>query len=463
MKISIENCIRGVSDLLLPADDPSASVPVWATSADGAGIEAHDFPEYGRVWLNNSGWKARAGNFSLIQNDGALAGVVFGLGRDPVSPFKPLLPGALPPVLPQGTYHFANSPGDDELAAIAWALGAYQFSAFRSGADAHQPPRRLKLAAAINRDRAVAIASAVWFARELINYPANEMGPAELEMATRDLARHHGAEVHVIEGLRLLADNFPLIHAVGRASDRDPRLIDMVWGEAAAPKVLNIKPSNAMGLMKKDMGGAASALALGAMIMAARLPVRLRLLIPAADNNISANAFRPGDILRARNGMTVEIANTDAEGRLVLADALSLADEEKPDYLIDFATLTGSARVALGPDLPPFYTNDEVLAQAIANAGYATADPAWRMPFWGPYDQLLKSRIADVNHIYNSPFAGSVTAALFLKRFVKATTRYVHFDIYGWVPRAQPARPQGGEPQMARAMFHHLAEVYPPQ
>ncbi len=476
MKISIDKTIKDVSDLLLPADSPEFSVPVWATNVDGAGLEAHDFPDFGRAWLTNSNWKARAGNFTLIQNEGALAGVVFGLGRDRASPFRPLLPGALPPVLPQGTYRFATGPGDEELTAVAWALGAYQFSAFRNGADAHLPPRRLKLTPGIDRDRVVAIASAVWFARELINYPANELGPAELEAATRDLARHHGAEVHVIEGLRLLADNFPMIHAVGRASDREPRLIDMVWGDAAAPKVtivgkgicfdtggLNIKPSNAMGLMKKDMGGAASALALGAMIMAARLPVRLRLLIPAADNNISANAFRPGDILRARNGMTVEIANTDAEGRLVLADALSLADEEKPDYLIDFATLTGSARVALGPDLPPFYTNDEALAQAIANAGYATADPAWRMPFWGPYDQFLKSRIADVNHIYNNPFAGSVTAALFLKRFVKATPRYVHFDIYGWVPRAQPARPQGGEPQMARAMFHHLAEVYPPQ
>jgi leucyl aminopeptidase len=215
-----------------------------------------------------------------------------------------------------------------------------------------------------------------------------------------------------------------------------------------------------MGLMKKDMGGAASALALAVMIMTARLPVRLRLLIPAADNNISANAFRPGDILRARNGTTVEIGNTDAEGRLVLADALCLADEESPDYLLTFATLTGAARVALGPDLPPFYTDDEALARDAHDAGMTVADPLWRMPFWPPYDQLLKSRVADVNHIYNGPFAGSITAALFLKRFVKNTPRFLHMDIYGWVPRALPARPAGGEPQGARAMFDMLGKAF---
>ena len=277
----------------------------------------------------------------------------------------------------------------------------------------------------------------------------------------------------MISGEALLAGNFPLIHAVGRASDREPCLGDLVWGEEAHPKVtlvgkgicfdtggLDIKPPQAMALMKKDMAGAASVMALGAMIMAANLPVRLRILIPAADNNISANAFRPGDIIASRAGITVEIANTDAEGRLVLADAIALADEETPDLLIDMATLTGAARAALGPDLPPYYTEDESLAACLYAAGLHVADPLWRMPLWMPYDSYLKSKVADVNHIFNGPFAGSITAALFLKRFVKNAKRYVHLDIFGWVPRTMPGKPAGGEPQGVRALFEVIRNEF---
>jgi leucyl aminopeptidase len=223
---------------------------------------------------------------------------------------------------------------------------------------------------------------------------------------------------------------------------------------------LDIKPAQAMALMKKDMGGAATIMALGAMIMAAKLPVRLRLLVAAADNSISGSAFRPGDILPSRNGMSVEIGNTDAEGRLVLADALTLADEEEPDLLIDMATLTGAARVALGPDLPAFYTSDEAFADRLYQAGLAAADPMWRLPFWMPYDSYLKSKVADVNHIFNGPFAGSITAALFLKRFVRKARRFAHFDIFAWMPRALPGRPAGGEPQCARALFDVITETF---
>jgi leucyl aminopeptidase len=475
MTVSLRDFRDELEGLILAPGTVEDAVPVWPTSDNADKIDLPGLPERAKAWLRTIDWKARGGNTALLPGDDGIAGAVVGLGREKNAPFRALTPGILPTTLPEGTYRFAAPPPDAELAAVAWALGAYEFTAFRTSAEVKRGPRRLVLPDGVSRERVLNIASAVWLGRELINYPANELGPGELESAARYVANEFGADIHVIEGSRLEAENFPMIYTVGRASDRAPRLIDLQWGDKSAPKVtivgkgicfdtggLNIKPASAMGLMKKDMGGAASAMSLAAMIMSAKLPVRLRLLIPAADNNISASAFRPGDILRARNGTTVEIANTDAEGRLVLADALSLADEEKPDHLMTFATLTGAARVALGADLPPFYTDDEALARDLHETGMAVADPLWRMPFWQPYDQLLKSRVADVNHIYNGPFAGSITAALFLKRFVKNTPRFVHMDIYAWTPRAVPARPAGGEPQAARAAFQLLSEAYQP-
>jgi leucyl aminopeptidase len=317
------------------------------------------------------------------------------------------------------------------------------------------------------------IAAAVTLTRDLINTPTNDMGPDALENAARALASEHKAEISVTEGEALLERNFPMIHAVGRAGAIAPRLIDITWGKESDPKVtlvgkgvcfdtggLDIKPASGMLLMKKDMGGAANVLGLASVVMDAKLPVRLRVLIPAVENSIAGNAFRPGDVLQSRKGLTVEIGNTDAEGRLVLADALALADEEEPELLIDMATLTGAARVALGPDLPPFFTHDDALAEAIAAKAEETADPLWRMPLWQPYAQKLSSRIADINNVTTDGFAGAVTAALFLSRFVEKAKAHVHFDIFGWVPVEKPASPVGGEAQAIRALYLLLKEKY---
>jgi leucyl aminopeptidase len=375
----------------------------------------------------------------------------------------------LPAALPEGDYRFASALPDPELAALGFLGGSYRFTRYKSTNDAKE--KRLVLPEGASKEEVLALAEALYFGRDLINTPANDLGPAELEAAARELGNAYGGSVKVIEGSGLLSDNFPMIHAVGRASERAPRLIDLRFGAEHAPKVtivgkgicfdtggLDIKPSSAMGLMKKDMGGAASALAFALLAMRTKLPIRLRVLIPAAENSIAGNAFRPGDVLPSRNGMTVEIGNTDAEGRLVLADAISLADEEAPDYLITIATLTGAARVALGPDLPPLYSDDEDFASGLLASGRAVGDPLWRMPFWAPYDKMLKSSIADVSHIAEGSYAGSVIAALFLKRFVKEAKRFAHLDIFAWVPREQPGRPQGGDPQAARALFQFFRQ-----
>ena len=416
------------------------------------------------AWLEATGWKAKPGAHALLPGENGLAGVILALGDGEPRPAAALHLGSLAAALPEGVYALSDFPGAPDDAVLAWLMGAYSFRRYFT--DEPRKIRKLVLPKGADRAAALAKAQAIWFARELINLPANDLGPSDLIAALASLGRAFKAEITTIKGDALLEKNFPLVHAVGRASTREPCLGSLVWGDKKHPKVtlvgkgicfdtggLDIKPSQSMALMKKDMGGAAAAMALGAMIMAAKLPVRLRILVPAADNAISGNAFRPGDILKSRAGLTVEIGNTDAEGRLVLADALAAADEEHPDLLIDIATLTGAARVALGPDLPPFYTDDDALAANLHAAGLHVGDPVWRLPFWMPYDRDLKSKVADVNHISNSPFAGSITAALFLKRFVKNAKRYVHVDIYGWTPRAVPGKPAGGEPQGARALF----------
>jgi leucyl aminopeptidase len=402
---------------------------------------------------------------SLILPDpsGAVGGVLFGLEEPQASVRDAFLCGKLATTLPALVYRFANAPHDPAAATLAWALAAYRFTRYKQNETARPllcPPE------GVDADRITWIADGVTLGRDLVNTPANDLDPDALEAAALALAKQFHANASVIRGTDLLAANFPLIHAVGRAAEKAPRLIDISWGNPNAPKVtlvgkgvcfdtggLDIKPEAAMFLMKKDMGGAAAALALAHMIMDANLALRLRVILPVVENAIAGNAMRPGDIYPSRKGLTVEIGNTDAEGRLILADALALADEEAPELLLDFATLTGAARVALGPDLPPFYTMDEELAGAIARHGAAANDPVWRMPLWEPYDKLLDGKIANLSNISGGPFAGSITAALFLRRFVERTKAWAHFDIYGWNPSAKSGRPEGGEVQAARLLF----------
>ncbi|WP_348272694.1 leucyl aminopeptidase family protein [Pannonibacter tanglangensis] len=425
-------------------------------------------------WAAVQGYKAAAGSVLLVPGPGpAPAAVLFGV---PDEGKGDLLAGGALAGLPAGDYAFAPGFAAEEQAAIAFGLGAYRFTRYRSGEQKEQP--RLHLADAAMLVRVRRIVTAVAFARDLVNTPANDMGPAELETAATGLFALHGGHARVLRGDTLLSENFPLIHAVGRAADsaRAPRLIDCTWGDETHPRVtlvgkgvvfdtggLDIKPSSSMLLMKKDMGGAANVLGLAHLVMDARLPVRLRVLVPAVENAIAGNAFRPGDILPSRKGLTVEIGNTDAEGRLILADALALADEEAPELLLDMATLTGAARVALGPDLPPFYTADEGLAAALAAHADKVADPLWRLPLWQPYMKYLDSKVADLNNVNQSGagFAGSVTAALFLSRFVEKAGAWAHFDIFAWTPVERAGKPAGGEGQALRALFSLLSERYP--
>jgi leucyl aminopeptidase len=417
-----------------------------------------------------SGFAAKPGACLVLPTaNGEIGAVLFGLEDDDARIRDPFRPGALPNVLPPGLYRFANAPYDARLAALAFALGSYRFGRYRK-ADA--PEVRLVPPDGVDAAELSRVAEAAVLARDLVNTPSNDMGPAELEAAARDIAERFGARFSSVAGDELQR-NFPLIHAVGMGSSRAPRLIDFSWGDPEHPRVtlvgkgvcfdtggLDLKPSSGMLLMKKDMGGAANILALAQMVMDAKLKVRLRVLIPAVENAVAGNAFRPLDIFKSRKGITVEIGNTDAEGRLILADALALADEEKPELLIDMGTLTGAARVALGPDLPPFYTNDEALALDVARHAKAENDPLWRMPLWPAYDSWLDSKVANITNAPSGGFAGSITCALFLQRFVEHAGSWLHVDIYAWTPSARPARPEGGECQAARAIYKLLSERY---
>ena len=449
-----------------------AAIPVWFATYDTWSWVAEQLPASAAQYAQATGFEGKAGRLCIAPDaKGRIAAVLFGLESANARGRDPFLPGRLASQLPPGVYRFANPPHDPTLGALAWLLSAYRFSAYiKDGSPAPQ----LVAPAQVDAARVEIIANAVALARDLINTPANDMGPDALEAAALALARAHNANMSVIAGDALLDQNFPLIHAVGRAAVQAPRLVDFTWGEAAAPKVtlvgkgvcfdtggLDIKPSSNMLLMKKDMGGAAAALAAAAMIMGAKLKLRLRVLLPIVENSISASSFRPSDIYPSRKGLSVEIGNTDAEGRLILADALALADEEKPELLFDFATLTGAARAALGPDLPPFYTDDDALAEALARHGSAVHDPVWRMPLWQPYDALIDGKISDLNSAPGGGFAGSITAALFLRRFVGQAQAWAHFDIYGWTPSARPGRPEGGEAQAARLVFDLLATQFP--
>src|SRR5229473_273459 len=424
-----------------------------------------------RTFADACGFEPSPGRHLLLPSaDGALAGVLFALERTDDQNKDLFRPAALCGILPSGRYRFANAPHDSRLAALAFALGCYRFTRYQKP-DGKE--LRLELPGNVDGEDLSRIVEGVYLARDLINTPANDMGPPELEEAARTLANRHRASVRSVAGDDLISENFPLIHAVGRAAARAPRIIDIAWGDPTDPKItligkgvcfdtggLDIKPESGMLNMKKDMGGASAMLALAHMLMDRGTKVRLRVLIPAVENAISGSAFRPRDIYRSRKGLTVEIGNTDAEGRLILADAIALADEEEPKLIADLATLTGAARVALGTEVPPFYTDDDALAAALADCAASENDPLWRMPLWRPYDALLESKVADVNNVSSGNFGGSITAALFLRRFVAAAKAWLHCDIYAWNQTTKPGRPEGAECQAARALYALLVSRY---
>jgi leucyl aminopeptidase len=464
-----------MSEVILDTwDGPTVPVHALSESACAAALEADAFAG---ALAKTAEFKGKAGQVLLIPGaDGALARVLLGAGEG-TGAFR-----ALPAKLPSGVYNIAEQPDEvsaDEV-ALAFALGSYRFDRYKpakgeKAADSASSgrPRLLADGADVAEVRQVAHACAL--ARDMVNTPANDMGPRQIETIAREIAEQHAAQITVIEGEGLLEANYPAVHAVGRAADphRAPRFIEISWGEADKPLVcivgkgvvfdtggLDIKPSAGMRNMKKDMGGAAHALALGRMIMAAKLPVRLSVLVPVVENAISGDAMRPGDVLASRKGLSIEVGNTDAEGRLILADALTRACELEPALTIDLATLTGAARIALGPQLPPFFTDDDELAGQIEAAARAEADPLWRLPLWKPYADALDSDVAEIK---NDPDgwaqAGSVTAALFLQRFAPKGP-WVHLDIFAWNPRGRPGFPSGGEAQAIRGLYRMIRERF---
>ncbi|WP_300032768.1 M17 family metallopeptidase [uncultured Roseobacter sp.] len=452
------------------ADAETAPLPLYVVDQSECADWLSAQPERVARWAAANGFKGAIGQALVIPDaDGAPTMALAGYGTDHSRQRARFHLAAAAAKLPAGTYKIASGIPDDRLEreALGWLLAGYRFDRY---AEASSMGARLSPPDGIDVQRLQAIAEGEILTRDLINTPSNDMGPSELEDAARDLAVRHGAAISVIHGEDLLAQNFPLIHTVGRASDRSPRLIDMRWGDTG-PQItlvgkgvcfdtggLNLKPGGSMALMKKDMGGAANVLGLAHMLMATATGIRLRVLIPAVENAVSANAFRPGDILPSRKGLTVEINNTDAEGRLVLADALALAQEENPDLIISMATLTGAARVAVGPDLAPYYCDDPALVEALENHAARTDDPVWRMPFHAPYEAMIEPGIADLDNAPKGGFAGSITAALFLRRFVGEST-YMHFDVFGWNPAEAPARAKGGTGQATRALLDTIGQM----
>ena len=451
-------------------DATPEALPIWPVTKSGLARWCKEQGAAKAQWVASCGFEAKPEKFLLVPGEGGrLSGVLLGMAAEP----DLWAYAGLPTALPAGAYQIAGrlSKPEATAAALGWALGTYAFNRYREKPS--KQPALLVWPAGADRHHVERSVTAIQMVRDLVNTPAGDLGPAELAEAAEALAAAHSAKVDMIVGDDLLARNFPLIHAVGRASTRAPRLVDFTWGKAAHPKVtlvgkgvcfdsggLDIKPSSGMALMKKDMGGAATVLGLASMIMAAGIPVRLRVLVPAVENSIAGNAFRPGDVLRSRQGSTVEIGNTDAEGRLILADALAAADDEAPELLIDCATLTGAARVALGPDLPALFADDDDFVADLARHGKAQCDPHWRLPLYAPYRAMMDSKIADINNAGEGGMAGAVTAALFLKDFVHKARTWAHFDLYAWNQKARPGRPAGGEAMMLRALFALIAERY---
>ena len=451
---------------LLGAADGQPAVPLIPITAAALPEWLAGQGERVRTGVAAQGFKAAPDAVAMIAGDGpadwlALVGV-------PAGALGPWALAAAAQKLPPGRYALAGELGQ---AGLGWCLAQHRFTRYRRAEPA--APRVLTTTSLATIAAAVREAEAVALVRDLIDTPACDLTPADLAQAVIDTARPFGADVRVVAGEALLTENFPAIHAVGRAATAPPRLIELTWGDAAHPRLaiigkgitfdsggLNIKPGSGMAHMKKDMGGAAHALALARLVMQAGLNVRLHMIIPAAENAIAGNALRPGDIIATRAGKTVEITNTDAEGRLVLCDAIALAVEHKPDLVIDFATLTGAARVALGPQLPALFANDDALASEYLAAGAAVGDPLWRLPLWAPYHDMLKSDVADMVNSADGGFAGAITAALFLEKFVPAGTPWLHLDTFAWTPAAKPGRPKGGEALGLRAAWAMLRARY---
>ena len=458
------------NDLLKP-DNGQPAIPIHVIDADGYEGWLKTQPERVRTALLAQRYKAKGYEYAILPSDQPDNwSVVTCVAK--VDKLSSWCLAKLAEVLPEGRYRLAS--GQPGPAVHGWMTAQYGFLRYRKN-KAQTGPRTLLTTDIAQIEPAIRQAKAIALVRDLVNTPTADMGPPQLEAVAADMAKAHDAELTVTRGDEL-ASGYPMIHAVGRAADREyaPRLIELRWGKADHPRVaiigkgvcfdsggLDIKPSSAMRLMKKDMGGAAHALALARLVMENRLPVRLHLLVPAVENAIGGNAFRPGDILTSRAGISVEIDNTDAEGRLVLADALTRAGEEKPELILDFATLTGAARVALGPDLPALFANDDPLANDLLAGGTAQDDPCWRLPLWSAYADMLKSDIADTANSGEGGFAGAITAALFLEKFVPKGTAWAHFDTFAWRPAAKPGRPKGGDALGLRAAFAALQQRYP--
>lgn len=450
-------------------DAITESTPIVTLAASAFAAWRDAAPESTRRWIDAHGFTAQPGTWlGIPAADGRIETIVAGVGE----PADVWSLAHLPLALPPGDYHLVAAPPgvDPELAALGFALGGYRFERYKA---ARREPARLRIPDGVDADALRADVEAIAFARDLVNAPAEALGPAELAETAAAIAAAHGAEFTEWAGDELLAHGFPSIHAVGRASPRAPRLVEILHGDASLPTLtlvgkgvcfdsggLDLKPADGMRWMKKDMGGAAIALALGRRILVAGLPVRLRVLIAAVDNAVSGNALRPGDVIRTRAGLTVEIDNTDAEGRLILADALTYAAEAQPDLLIDFATLTGAARIALGPDLPALFANDDALAEGLLEAGRAVHDPLWRLPLWRGYRAMFDSYLADFANAGPTKHAGAILGALYLDRFVPERVRWAHLDVYCWNDADRPGRPRGGEAQGLRAFFRHLERLY---
>jgi len=459
-----------MSDPIAPATTDKAAVPIRLVTSAGAEAAISALPPPLRAQARLAKFAGKPTEVAVLTDDNGPAQVLAGVGDGTAA--MPLR--ALPAKLPPGLY--ALEPGDGPApadVALAFALGHYRFDRYRK--QPHETGARLVAPAGVDLEELRAVSHACNLARDMVNTPANDMGPRQMETIAREVAEQFGANISVITGDALLEENYPAVHAVGRAAvpERAPRMIEISWGDAGRPVLalvgkgvvfdtggLDIKPSASMRQMKKDMGGAAHALALGRMVMAAKLPVRLVVLLPVVENAIAGDAMRPGDVLASRKGLTIEVGNTDAEGRLILADALARAAELEPDLTIDLATLTGAARAALGPELPPFYTDDDALAGAIEAAAKAASDPVWRMPLWAGYEPAIESDVADLR---NDPDgwaqAGSVTAALFLRRFAPKGS-WAHFDIFAWNPRNRPGWPAGAEAQAIRGLYGMLKQRY---